>query len=330
MWQRANPSALAGPRRGANFASLGDAGHIDLPSFFLESNVEVSKATAVAGRITVALFAFFFGNLTCAAEAVDSWLRKEVVYEVPKGVSSSDFASAIADSIEKGYAKSSRFGPVEAAGARKGGLLGMGEATLLSKGVATSRVALDAVHVSYINQERKQSMPGASWTSTTEFDLRVLPSLADPGHYLIVATPVTERIYHSPLIQVAPLDTKEQIAGDAEAALSKGLLDVVISLPIEAEFDVSYPPASVFANFERRLGPPYKRSDGGGDAREGIFPYPSSDVADLKIRIYPYHSGSKVEVTFSAKQVVKADGGPHLPQTSSDGVLANLKAIGAE
>jgi hypothetical protein len=74
--------------------------------------------------------------------------------------------------------------------------------------------------------------------------------------------------------------------------------------------DSTYPPASVFANFERHLGRPTKEEGAGSDTRSGTFVVAEQDtpVRSVVIKVYPYHSGSKLQIEFAGTYSLKPDG----------------------
>jgi len=253
--------------------------------------------------------------------------KREVRYAAAYGSSRTISASDVATKIASEFPDASAYGKFRVTGqSGEGG----GTYSVLRSGVlATAKE--DKVHLEWISSDQTVGGTTAASKTTTDLVVEVLPDVA--GHYSINATPLAEQIGHDQIfffMKRPPLDTLDRIKADLDATIRKLPLEFGFALDGKEEMDLTYPPASVFANFARHLGRPTKEEGAGSDTRSGTFVVAEQDspVRSVVVKVYPYHSGSKLQFEFAGTCKLKPDGTSSVDNFKS--FVERLRAIAQE
>ena len=233
--------------------------------------------------------------------------KREVHYTAMYGSTRTVSASDVATEIANEFPEISAYGKFRLIGQR--GDSGGTYSELRSGVLATANE--NKVHLEWISSEQHVGGSTAASKTTTDLIVEAMPSAVD--HYSISATPLAEQIGHDPIIffkKRPPLDALDQIKSDLDATLRKIPLEFGFALDGKEEMDSPYPSASVFANFERHLGKPIKEDGTGSDTKSGTFIVADQDspARSVSIKVYPFHSGSKVQFEFAGTYKLKPDG----------------------
>lgn len=257
-------------------------------------------------------------------------------YATPDPTIPSPTITEVADAISYEFPLLSGYGPardgkgayseisISSAGTRETGLLYVNVA-----GVKTS-ASPKAVAAEYIRGKRKTS--GLSPFTTTLVSLPLSKNEQGSNCYDLSIGDVTEKIARDMLIFTQPpLDSVENIRGDAETVLWKLKPSVRRQINVRVEAESSYLPPAVFANFERGFGKP-TRTDHTQDTRAGSFlttPRPGVKLA-IHVQVSPYRTGSKVVVGYAVPFLLNPDRSNSLDQALNEETEAAVRRLASE
>lgn len=288
------------------------------------------EATAAQAAAAFLLYLVQFGQPALAGESAPPGpnpITREVKYAPINGSDRTISSAELAMEIASEFPAASGYGQFRVVEEKRdsSGVYGQIKTGVLARADNTK------VHLEWASVD--QTIGGSQAASTTKCDLIVETKNGAPGVFTITATSLTEQIGHDPIVffKKRPLlDALDRIQADLTATLQKLPLEFPQPIYGKEELDVSYPPASVFANFERRLGKPKEEKDVGGDTRAGTFPAGDRDdlTRSVKVKVYPFHAGSKVEIAYSATYKLKPDGSSTVDSVKP--FVEKLRAIAQE
>ncbi|GHV10380.1 hypothetical protein AGMMS50229_21440 [Campylobacterota bacterium] len=151
-------------------------------------------------------------------------------------------------------------------------------------------------------------------TSDVTFVFKVTAVNDEEVLFTFPDTYTTQAVKDDFLVTYEWLDSFDKLEADARSVFSKlNTIDasVTLSSVFKGEVDSKYPSASVFANFKRKLGEYSWRSDERVTEVEKANTF-SLTVGDkkypLKVNVYPYRDGSKVEYSTKLTHTLFASG----------------------
>jgi len=265
--------------------------------------------TAMRNAAFVFCFLLQFGRESVAVETPvnpQASATREVHYATIAGSSRSITEMELANQVAAEFPDASAYGKFRVINEKRDS---RGVYGLIKAGVVAS-ADRNKVHLEWTSAD--QTIGGSTAASTTYCELVVEPQSGVPGTFTITSTRLEEKIGHDPIIffqKRPPLDSLERIQADLVATLQKLPLEFTFPLASKEEVDAPYPPASVFGNFERRLEKPTENTST-GDVRAGTFPAGDRDNPSrwVSVKVFPFHAGSKVELTFNATYKLRPDG----------------------
>lgn len=247
-------------------------------------------------------------------------------------------AEIVAKAVANAYPYASKFGPASSWGSDPAwsciGGCPNGTSGPLTKsntqGVST-RSSGNLVSFEYV---REVSMSGGTGRSVTKGSLQIDPIQGEPGRFSISATSISEFIDLAPglgFIGLSPLAPIDIIAEDVSSAASK-LKPHINNVYIEqTEFDIDYPVASVFSNYERKFGKPRRSHDESNisqDSREGRFNLSGEKITnEAFISVRPYRNAAKVRISINVPYQLNEGGGSTFSTAAINLLMSNLKKI---
>lgn len=184
------------------------------------------------------------------------------------------------------------------------------------------------IQVAYLNGTRQSG--SSDITSVTSTTITVSPEPGEPGRFSITASPAEEHLVnHLIIFPQKPLDSITNIQSDIEKVVKTIKPAISLSQNYTSEFEAPFPPAAVFANYERLLGRSQGAQISSGDTREGQFTLSSESKSSTQvfIKIFPYHDGSKVRVSFEQSYRMSSDGTTTFELDYANGITDQLKKI---
>jgi hypothetical protein len=252
-------------------------------------------------------------------------IQRDVHYLVRDGTRSPVSDVGLAAEIASEFPQASRYGAFSQVGQQSDS---RGTYEILRSGVvATAKGA--KVHLEYVTSDA--TVGGTNSVSATRCDLLVEQQPDSLGHFLVTASPLSEQLGHEMVFMTKkPLDSIEKIGRDVSATLANIPLAFTFTQAAADEIDVPYPPAGIFANFERHLGKPIKSDGSGGDSHMGRFSVSEAGAPTdaISVKVFPYHTGSKVQFEFISQYRLNPDGTTSLQDLKP--FIEKLRAIAKE
>lgn len=241
-------------------------------------------------------------------------------------------AAEIAASFASTFPSRSTFGPlrdgkseysqisITSRGAVESGLL----YTNIS-GVAAS-ASNNTIEIKYTKGKRKTQSPSVYSITTATVTIQSNPS--EKNSFVLTVSPIKEELGREMLFfPLSPLAPKNEILEDISSALKSIKPTISRSISHEIEVDSPYPPAAIYANFQRAYGNP-TRENHAADTRSGNFNIPLSNGSILTTRIIvsPFRTGSKIVARYSSAVKLSPDA-KQAEIESTDGLETDIRRI---
>ncbi len=200
------------------------------------------------------------------------------------------------------------------------------------KGVSVSRKG-EAINVAYVNGAYYRNT-GTTLKTETVATYGVKIVTKNNLKQVSVATPTSVELKpgrNNLMIPFQPLLPTKEVVADIERINSKLNIKFSDAKTYKGEFNAKYGDASVYANFERLLGNYEYRS---GDVnkydikKDKLFTLgDGADRFPVKITVYPYRNGSKVQYEFQAPYTINGDGTTTFNKNKMQEYIASIKKI---